>query len=49
MWVEVASVDNGRLVGELTNHPVYLVNLEIGTEIAFEPRHVLDVRFASDR
>jgi hypothetical protein len=49
MWVEVASVDGGRLVGELTNQPVYLVDLRIGTEIAFEPRHVLDVRFASDR
>jgi len=44
MWVEVDSIDGGRLVGRLANVPTYLLDLPEGTVIEFQPRHVLDVR-----
>jgi hypothetical protein len=48
MWVVVQErAPGGRYVATLDNHPVSLKGLAFGDRIAFEARHVIDIRRAA--
>ena len=40
MWVEVLEVTSSGYVGELTNQPSFIANLQPGDRIPFGPQHV---------
>jgi uncharacterized protein YegJ (DUF2314 family) len=43
MWVEITGITDTGYVGKLDNEPVSLQRIQLGSPVAFEPRHVIGI------
>lgn len=49
MWVRVDRIDaDGRFFGRLNNQPRWIKDLQLGDDVAFDARHIINTQYDSD-